>query len=1504
MSHEPACDVEGGIAVIGMACRFPGAPDLETFWRNLCAAENGITFFPEEPARDNFVPARGILDDIESFDADAFSMSARDALLMDPQQRLLLETALHTFDHAGLDPDQVGAATGVFTAVGGGAYAQRLWQNAAVRESAGMLQLEIGNEKDYSAPRLSYLLNLRGPSVPVQTACSGSLVAVHFACQSLLSRECDTALAGGSAIPYLEAGGYAYREDDIYAADGFCRGFDAEASGTVPGSGVGLVLLKRLEDAVQDGDRVLAVITATAVNNDGARKVGFTAPSVAGQRDVIEEALAVADLDPAQIGSVETHGTGTRLGDPIEIEALRQAFGPLPSGQCALGAVKSNIGHAGAASGIAGLIKTVLCRWHNTLVPTLHFKTPNPKLGLEGSPFYVNTALRPWPAALPFAGVSSFGIGGTNCHVLLAPAPAGNHPVAEVPRAAHLLTLSAQSSAALARHAGNLADALAGDAAPSLAEAAVSLTGARKAFAMRAWVAAEDRDDAVRALRRLQNEPPTAATVTETAKVVFCFTGQGVAGGDWGAALYREQPVFRAAADAACDALTPHLGFDLAAEMFHVEPDLVRPCRYQPALFVLGYAGASLWRAMGVQPAAVLGHSLGEFAAAVVAGMLSLEDAALLVATRALATEALPGGAMIALPIPAAEATHWMDDSISLAAINGPNLCVFSGAEAAIAELTERARAAQINPIPITTTHAFHSPMMLPVRAALESHTGRIFAKAPTLPFASTVTGSWLRGDATTDPAYWARQITEPVRFHDAAVAAASLDDTIFLEIGPGHTLTRLIQRNLDRPAYATAPPKQPGPRAFAEALGALWTAGVGVTWSAWFAHAPARKVTLPAYPFQRRRFWVEAEAVDAASARALLETRQPPEHWFYRPVWRQIVNQRADAAQLAVQSPGAVWLLLMDDGLLLQNIRQALADGGFRVITAVRGGAFAEMSPDHFTIDPCRGEDTTALIRHLARMDRLPTHIIHGWSLAQAPVTHPDAVAPAVAVGYANLVHLAQALAEAHAAETRLTVVTRGMHSVGDGARPGAAWQATLEGALSVLPLECEFLKTCCLDIGDQQEATAVGDVLGRFHGDWRDETTVAAHGLHWHRDITRVPAPVPAGVTRGGVYLILNGFQSFGYDLYRLLQDEGALPILVDRAFLPSRDEWPTWQQEQGADDWTSAVITQLDALGPDLRVHTADTSDHGALAQLAHAVRAEQGRLDGVFLLDRPARAGLVLAKSAGDMAPVLREKGTELLAVTHAFRDLEHLVVFTTNADDAGGIGQSELAAAYAWLHAALRGVSPEIARRCQVISWGRAADEHEQGAEPGLGGQLAEKQARFGLDSADRLTVLQRVLGTDWPETIVCTRDYPAVLAQRRVFTTTYFKQQAGPVSSGSRPDLTTGYLPAGDDVQRLLVELWETAFAIQPIGIHDDFFELGGHSLLAVDLLAGMSKVFSMTISLELLFANPTIAAMAKIVTGDSLQVEDAALTASLLDQIEGLSPEEIEAMLAEVEDV
>ncbi|MEW6302843.1 MAG: type I polyketide synthase, partial [Verrucomicrobiota bacterium] len=884
MSASPQS--ETGIAIIGMTGRFPKARDVDEFWRNLCDGVEGISFFTDaelEQAgvaipKDNphFVKARGILEGADMFDAAFFGINPKEAEVMDPQHRVFLECAWEALESAGYDSEKYGGSIGVFAGMSMNTYlAHNVLSRPDIVERLGEYQVMLGNDKDFLPTRVSYKLNLKGPSLNIQTACSTSLVAVCVACQNLLNYECDMALAGAVSISFPQKKGYFHQEGGIASPDGRCRAFDAKAAGTVAGEGAAIVVLKRLEDAKADGDQIYAVIKGFAINNDGSLKIGYTAPSVEGQAEVIATAQTMAGIAPETIGYVEAHGTGTPLGDPIEIQGLTKAFRRTATnnGFCAIGSVKSNIGHLDTAAGVAGLIKAALALHHKVLPPSLHFETPHPNIDFANSPFFVNATLAEWkPRETPRrAGVSSFGIGGTNAHVVLEEAPLA--PPSSQSRPAQLILLSAKSPSALETATANLAEFLIKNPELNLADAAFILQTGRRAFPYRRMLVCRHVDDAAKALdNRDPRRLSTNMAEHENPPVIFMFPGQGAQHINMGLELYETEPVFRNEVARCCEILAPHLGLDLRALLYPppeaseaAKQTLTQTVNAQAALFVTEYALAKLWLHWGVRPAAMIGHSVGEYVAACLAGVLSLQEALPLVAARGRLMQQLPGGSMLAVRLPERDVQPFLRGTLSLAAVNGPSLCVVSGETNAIArlqgELVDRGIASTL----LQTSHAFHSAMMEPMLKPFAERVSKAQLKPPATPFVSNVTGTWITVEQAIDPTYWVRHARQTVRFADGLSELLQQPDNVFLEIGPGQTLCNLAKQNPARRASTAVlaslrriNDSSPDSDVLLAALGQLWLHGVRIDWRKFYEHEQRRRVRLPTYPFERKRFWIE----------------------------------------------------------------------------------------------------------------------------------------------------------------------------------------------------------------------------------------------------------------------------------------------------------------------------------------------------------------------------------------------------------------------------------------------------------------------------------------------------------------------------------------------------------------------------------------------------------------------------------------------------------------------
>ncbi|HYP13431.1 MAG TPA: type I polyketide synthase, partial [Bryobacteraceae bacterium] len=822
MTNDETFDSLGQIAVIGMVGRFPGARETEEFWRNVRDGVEAISIYteaelvaegiPDDLLRNpQYVRAGTLLPDIEMFDASFFGFTPVEAEITDPQHRIFLECAWEAIENAGYEAGTSTPRIGVYAGVAASTYILKLYADPDFAAAMGDLQIGIANYTDHLATRVSYKLNLKGPSFSVQTGCSASLVAVHVACQALLDYECDMALAGGISVG-VNAGkksGYLYQEGSIQSPDGHCRAFDAKARGTVAGHGAGIVVLKRLAEATSDGDNILAIIKGSAINNDGALKAGYTAPSVEGQAEVITKALALARVSPETITYVEAHGTGTPLGDPIELKALTRSYqaSTTRKGYCAVGSVKTNIGHLNSAAGIAGLIKTILALKHRMIPPTLHFEEPNPQIDFAGSPFFVNTRLSEWPASRTprRAGVSSFGIGGTNAHVIVEEAPLARATGSS--RRWQALLLSAKTPTALETSTENLQAFLKENAGANLADVAFTLQVGRRAFPYRRVALCRDMNEAISAFEVNPNRRLLMDSHTKSEPLVaFMFPGQGTQYVNMGRELYETEPAFRRQVDACAEILKPHIGLDLREVLYPVDEvksaagqRLGQTMLAQPALFVVEYGLAMMWMAWGVQPEAMIGHSIGEYVAACIAGVMTLEDALFLVATRAGMMQQLPAGAMLVVPLPEEEVESLVRDGLSLAAINSPSNCVISGTVEAVAECGRQLSARGIASSPLHASHAFHSAMTEPLLPAFTAEVGKIELHPPRIPYISNLTGRWITAAEATDPHYWAEHLRRTVRFADGLTEMLKEPTRLLLEVGPSRTMSSLAKQQPGR---------------------------------------------------------------------------------------------------------------------------------------------------------------------------------------------------------------------------------------------------------------------------------------------------------------------------------------------------------------------------------------------------------------------------------------------------------------------------------------------------------------------------------------------------------------------------------------------------------------------------------------------------------------------------------------------------------------------------------
>ncbi|WP_426751163.1 SDR family NAD(P)-dependent oxidoreductase [Myxococcus sp. Y35] len=1509
MIDEQAAPPES-VAIIGMAGRFPGAPDLETFWRNLLHGVEARTELTDADldaagvprelrAQPNYVRAGFFLDGVEHFDAGFFGLTPREAELLDPQQRFFLECAWEALERAGYASEQYRGAIGVFAGTSASSYllSNLLSQPALVR-TVGAQALALANDKDYLATRASYLLNLRGSSLSVQTACSSSLVAVHLACQALLNGEMDVALAGGVSIPVPHRTGYLYQPGSINSPDGHCRAFDAKAEGTVAGSGVGIVVLKRMDRALVEGDTILAVIRGSALNNDGATKVGFTAPSVDGQASAISEALAMSGLEPGDIQYIEAHGTGTALGDPIELSALHQAFEgrPASAGPCAIGSLKTNIGHLDAAAGVAGLIKTVLALQHGKLPPSLHFQKANPSLQLERGLFQVNTEARDWhTAGAPRrAGVSSFGMGGTNAHVVVEEAPA---PVAtRDTRPYHLLLLSARTEQALEVATDHLAASLEAQPDVAMADVAHTLHAGRRRFEHRRALVCRDVEDARQALRSRD----TRRLLTQHAEgrdspVVFLFPGQGAQHAGMGQALYESEPVFRKHVDLCCEQLKPLLGLDLrevlyppAAQREQAQARLQETSMAQPALFVTNLALARLWMSLGVRPRAMLGHSIGEYVAACLAEVMSLEDALALVVARGRLMQSLPAGAMVSVALDADALQALLGPTLSLAALNAPTLCVAAGPVADVEALESRLRERGVNHRRLHTSHAFHSSMMDPILAPFEARVRQTRLSPPKLPYVSNVTGMWITAAQATDPRYWAEHLRKPVRFGEGVAALLQEPERLFLEVGPGHNLSMLARQSGPSATGRVLQPSMRRPQdersdleVLREAAARLWLAGATLKSSK--LHGSERRILLPTYPFQRQRYWIDAGAPAVVSTHAETDTgRKSPDDWYYRPVWKRALPPARPASGAAGR-----WLLLLDKAGLGHALAASLRQSGEDVVTVVPGPAFAREAAQQYTLDARQPEHYTALLSALQDEGGAPRRIVHlgGVSREDAPPTRASLTAHQNEGFHAVLLLARALLSHKRDGDTELTVITQGAQDV-TGAEPLAPGRATVLGLCKVLQQEESTLRTRAIDValpghGTPQEARLVKRLVDELRSPAPGAAVALRDGQRWVESLEPVslpePATRPALLRDQGVYLITGGLGRIGLAQAEVLAREArARLVLVGRSPMPPRETWASADLAPGMRQ-TVARLQALEALGSEVLLVQADIAQpEQARAVVAQAL-ARFGALHGVIH-----SAGIVgeqtflpvreATPSACEVQFQAKVYGTQ--ALHEALREVpvDFVLLQSSLASVLGGLGFAAYAAANAFLDAFADARSRE-GEPWLSVNW------------PGwhVGDSAPPEDA---LTFAEGLTAFRRLLDAPVaPRWAVCARDLPTQAAR-------WLRPaaQVQPTKVGARhprPALPTAYVAPRDATERELVTCWEELLGIEGIGVDDDFFELGGHSLLGTQLLSRVRELFQVDLTLRGLFETPTVASLALSIVKHKAASVDPDMLEALLAELE-----------------
>ncbi|MEM6451324.1 MAG: beta-ketoacyl synthase N-terminal-like domain-containing protein [Cyanobacteria bacterium P01_D01_bin.105] len=1511
------------IAIIGMAGRFPGADNLEEFWALINEGKSGIEILSDEALLDtgipestftqpNYVRAYASFPDPTGFDAAFFGYSPREAELIDPQHRVFLECAWSALEDAGYDSQQYDGSIGVYGGAALNSYVVNLHSQPDIRESISPVQAVVSNVMGLMPTRVSYQLDLKGPSCGIQTGCSTALVAVHSACQSLLNHECDMALAGGVTISNAQPTGYLHQPESIASPDGICRAFDADGQGTVFGNGVGIVVLKRLQAAIADKDHIYAVIKGSAINNDGADKINLIAPSVSGQAAVIKSAIEQAGISPDTIDYVEAHGTGTPLGDPIEVAALNKAFKDLSftteastteatteRKNCALGSVKTNIGHLDAAAGAAGLIKAALSLKNKTIPASLNYQQPNPKIDFQNGPFVVNQHRQDWTAnGTPRrAGVSSFGMGGTNAHAILEETPKAC--VSEAGRPWQLIPLSAKTPTALDTLSQNLAAHLQRHADLPIADVAYTLQVGRRSLPYRRFIVCQSTQEAIQQLGQAQSTSLSnnKSTTSSNKSVVFMFSGQGAQHVDMAKGLYHTEPIFKQAIDQ-CASILAKENIALLELLYpSTKPStttektsgkLYQTAYAQPALFAIEYALAKLWMAWNVRPQAMIGHSIGEYVAACIAGVFSLEDALWLIAQRSQLMQRCHPGAMLSV---LAEADSLqLPEGAEIAVINATQNCVISGPTAIIKGFQQQLESQNIPCRLLATSHAFHSAMMEEALDEFSDALKKVTLSPPNIDVISNVTGTWLEDSEATNPDYWVKHLRHCVLFSQGITEALKLPNVVLLEGGPGNTLTKLAQQNLtvpesngaERSIESTILPSLPHPKdskadvnVLAETLGKLWQAGVPIQWKNLYQHDThssnkRQRLSLPSYPFEHKSYWIPLGSTQDNFTQSNLKESSLKEKtsnqadWFYLPSWKQL------PLTVLPEVSGAQRQIVLADQTLQSQLE--------------------------------------------AYLNNLP---------AQLDVTWADFN------DFQVLVSFIQTLSQTEV-PTTLTLLTANSYAVlpQDSLDPN---KAKAQGLSQVIAQECPGV--CCrlIDLETSASAHTLQAVWQALNSPYDSNHRQVAYrnGQRWVCTYESLPLPeqTPDRLKRGGTYIIAGDLIEGVGMVYAhaLVKEWDAKLILLGRAGLPAAVEWEKWLLTHGPRHSVSQLIRQLQTLGEEGEqfcwfsgsLADADWVSASIEQGIAKLGQMADGRVTGVF------HAGVMGDRASCELSQLTETEvkricqnkvdGMRSLQQALANHPVDFYVLQSSLSSVIGGIGFGAYAAANSYLDAlAIQqnnqnnsgqdSPSETSAPHWLSLNWDACQLDD-------VAPTSASELMALAMTKEEVWQTTQRALAQPGLSQLIIS---PRPLAPRlaKAFTpqpiqATSSTDKTSAAKSGyqgnhSRPALSTDYVAPRTPIEQTVAQAMGDLLGIAEVGIHDNFFELGGHSLLAIQAVTQLRQKFPVELPMRaFLFEAPTVAGIANIIQEQidesqqaALSPENQATMESLLDQIESMPPE------------
>jgi acyl transferase domain-containing protein/acyl carrier protein len=1516
------------IAVIGMALRFPGAQNIDEFWNNIKNSIESISFFSDDELEKagvdkelinnpNYVKAGGCFKDKETFDASFFGYSSIESELMNPQIRIFHECAWEALENAGYNPAVYDGRIGLYAGASSGFYWQALSHFTGKSRDFGSFASSLLIDQDFLCSRVSYNFNLKGASSFVQTACSTSLVAIHHACRALLTGESEMVLAGGASISSAPQQGYSWQEGMILSQDGHCRAFAGNASGTIGGEGAGIVVLKRLKTALEDRDHIYAIIKGTAINNDGSRKVGFTAPSVEAQAEVICIAQRMARIAPETITYIEAHGTGTALGDSVEIEALKLAFNTEKKNYCDIGSVKTNIGHLDAAAGVAGFIKTVLSLKYKQIPPSLNFETPNPKIDFKNSPFCVNTTLKKWDGnKYPLrAGVSSFGIGGTNAHVVLEESPVIDHSslVNSKCRDYQLIVLSAKTESALNKMTENLAGYFKGNQGINLADAAYTLQLGRKAFRCRRMLVCSDVKKAIEGLSKQESLNVRSYFLNKDEKdkqVVFMFSGQGTQYVNMGLELYQTESVFRGEMDRCFEILESLMDYNIkeilypgrgevssptgespAACNLNLSPDINQTWIAQPLLFVFEYALAKLLSHWGVEPYAMIGHSIGEYVAACLSGVFSLENALKLVVLRGKLMQGMTSGAMLGVSASAEELKPLLNDEISLAAVNAPGMCVVSGSHQAVDTFENQLKEKEYKSRCLHTSHAFHSKMMEPILGEYEKQVRQINRNKPGIPYISNVTGQWITVEQALNPGYWAVHIRSTVRFSDGIKELLKKENSIFVELGPGHSLSAFLKKHTDEkkehPTFNLV--RHPRENISDEAyllnkIGHLWLHGKRINCEQFYREEKRNRISLPTYPFERKRFWIEGDLRNTpqnALAEKSRDTRKELSDWFYLPSWKR---SRLPAYKTETKAVHSGYLVFINDCSLTSQLVKQLEQIGGNTIVVKTGTAFVKGNEDTYTINPGKKNDYVLLLKDLWRQDRNPRYIIHLWGVTDQGNEKSDieSVTRELELGFYSQLYLAQAIREQSLNnEFQITVISNNIQDV-TGEEMLCPGKSTVLGAVKVIPQEFQQISYSGIDIvlpkpGSWQENRLAARLVTEILGKSPDPIVAYRNNRRWVQTFEQVRLDEriegSLKLREKGVYLVTGGLGGIGLVLSQYLSKRfKARMILTGGSPFLQRREWENWLLTHDEENPISRKIRKLqtiEKMGGEVMVIPADVTNQQEMEDVICQAKERFGTLHGVIHAAGATRenANLCAVEEVSknhcqeQFAPGIY--GLLVLEKILKDKDLDFCLLMSSLSSILGGLGSVAYSAASSFMDAFVRNHTPVGSHRWITINWDEwQLEDQEHQDSPGKA--LSKK---FNIMPGEGEEAMRRILS--WNEenqVVVSTRDLQARIDRAIKLTSSRHlpPEIEESMVQQPRPDLGNPYIIPGSRLEQSIAGILQKHLGIEKVGRNDNFFDLGITSLDVIQINNKLRELVGREIPAVTMFTYSTTASLSE----------------------------------------